>query len=170
MAATPSLLRSTLNVAWIFVVLGAAWIFASSRYDNSLIALAGALSPDRATVEHLGSSIAITLNDSAGRPDFLFSTVTLHSGLLVVLSLVLATPMRSVSWRVRMAAMALGGVFLVHALAVGLLAWALLRSAEGAWLLGDVLIGFAIFWGVAPALLGGFWVYRYWLPAFRARA
>ena len=66
-----------------------------------------------------------------------------------------------------MAAVVMAGIFLIQALALGLFASALLRAAEGAWLLGDVLIGFAIFWGVAPALLCGVWVYLYWLPALR---
>jgi hypothetical protein len=43
------------------------------------------------------------------------------------------------------------------------------RSMDGGVLANDVEIGFAIFWALTPMGIGGWWAYRFWLPAFRIR-
>ena len=76
---------------------------------------------------------------------------------------------RLVAWLV-----AATGLFLViHIAGFSLLVWALwwaLRNNTSIMDTGQVFAAFAIFWALVPAIIGGAWCYRYWLPALRPGA
>ncbi len=76
---------------------------------------------------------------------------------------------RTVTWLVGTA-----GLFLLARMVVlSLLVWGL-RAAfqveEGVVTVGQTMTAFAIFWALLPAVVGGAWCYRYWLPALRRSA
>ena len=97
----------------------------------------------------------------------------LHFGLILVIALMAATPRMPL---LGLAAWLVGvtGLFLViHIAGLSLLAWALwwaFQESTSIMDTGQVFATFAIFWALAPAIIGGAWCYRNWLPALRPSA
>jgi hypothetical protein len=91
----------------------------------------------------------------------------LHSGLIIVLALLAGTPQRSWIWRGGAAGIVVVLFYVLQVTGMVVYAVMLRRVIAGENLLGDVQIGFAIFWGLMPLGVGGLVAYRFWLPVFR---
>jgi hypothetical protein len=95
------------------------------------------------------------------------SGLTLQGGLLLVAALVTATP--AMAWKHRAIGLAavVTGFFLLHVVTMAFLAWALEWSVTGravnVYSVGPVVPTVYV---ALPALVGGAWCWRYWLPAF----
>lgn len=165
----PSLLRTGLTVIWSFIVASVVWIRVSGFYNEGTVAASNVFLPGELWLEVFSSSITINtvINDVTQRASI--TSLTLHSGLLIVLALVLGTPWRSLLWRALAATYVAACFFLIQV--VGMVVYALMirRFFSGETSYNDVQIGFAIFWALTPMAIGGAWAYRFWLPAFRTR-
>jgi hypothetical protein len=168
MREAPSLLRTGLTVIWSFIVASVAWMRVSSFYNEGAVAATNVFLPNDLWLEVFGSSIAIkTLNAGVVEQDFITS-LTLHSGFLVVLALVAGTPWRSWLWRGMAGVYVAACFFLIQIIGMAIFAVMLRRAFHGEVGYNEVQIGFAIFWALTPLAIGGAWAYRFWLPAFRA--
>ena len=141
------------------------WIGVAERYNEALVAVAAPLLYGELTVTALGSHLLIEEPD-AFQP-LSIDGLTLHFGLVLMAVLVLAAVGVSAASRIRWLALMVAGSFLLHVVGVVLLA----RGV--AWSLGTespdesgrlVFSLFAVFWGLLPAVLGGLWCVKYWLP------
>ena len=164
------LLGAGLIAAWSLIVIGVVWLRLSPLYEAWLVGGANILLPDDLWLGDFGP--AITFNHASDGQSFRhgIDPLVLHSGMVIVLALVAATPGRSIRWRAQAAVAVAGGLFALQVAALAVFAFALRSSVSGGLLAGDALIGFAMFWASTPLVIGGAWAYRFWLPAFRLGA
>ena len=167
MSPKPSLLHTGLILTWSFVVIGAVWLRLSPFYDGLLAPAANAFLPAVLWLEDSGGTMVIHHAADGQHYGHAFDTLVLHSGLVIVLALVAATPGRSWPWRTVAGGSVIGGFFALQAAAMVAVAQALKSSVSGGLQAGDVWVGFAIFWALTPLAIGGAWVYRFWMPAMR---
>lgn len=163
------LLWAVLAAAWGFVVVGVVWLRLSLFYEEWLVAGTNLVLPPGVMLEHAGTALAVrVVRDGL---DFVqrFDPLLLHSGIVIVLSLVAATPGRKILWRTAAVLAAAGGLFALQVSAMAAFALALQSAAGGGLGVGDVLAGFAIFWALTPLVVGGAWAYHFWLPGLSAR-
>ena len=165
-----SLLRIGLAAGLSFVVAGVVWYRLGPLYDGSLASVATALLPADLWLEDSRRTLVIFHQADARLYRQAIDTLVLHSGVVIVLALVASTPNRAWPWLTSAVLSVTGGFFVLHVMALTIFALALRSSVSGGLLAGDVLIGFAIFWGLTPVVLGGAWAYRFWLPFFRQGA
>ena len=163
-----NLLRTVLAAAWSFVVVGVVWLRLSPFYEGWLVAGTNFVLPAGLMLEHAGTGLAVRVV-YAGR-DFAqgFDPLLLHSGIVIVLALVAATPGRSMRWRAAAVVVVAGALFALQVSAMASFAFALRNAAGGGLGLGEVLAGFAIFWALTPLVVGGAWAYHFWLPGLSA--
>ena len=163
----PSLLRAGLIVGWSFIFLSVVWMRIADVYNGAIVSGANAFLPSDLWLSEFAGSL--TVNHVAGGQEYRhgFDSLVLHSGLLIVLALVAGTPARGVAWRIAAGVFIAGNFFLVQVAALAIFALALKSSLSGTVLGGDVQIGFAIFWGLTPLIVGGALAYLFWLPLFR---
>ena len=145
------------------------WLTVAERYNTALVALAKNLVGDTPTLSVLGTQILIEYNIAA--LPFSLDSLTLHSGLVLLSVLVLASVgvgiLPRIGWLIAFAA----GAYLLHVAGLALLTRGIVWASSG----DDVdesarlvLKLFAIFWGLIPALVGGAWAFGYWLPRMNA--
>ena len=169
MLVSGSLLSAVVKTLWVFLILGAAWVWIAPFYDSLLAGASNWFLPDGLT---FGASELFMRLEYVGEPHdatLQFESFALHTGLLVLLALVLTTPGRQMVWRLAATATALAGVFVLHLIGITGFARSLLNTLQSGGGSADSLLGFAVFWGVTPAALGLLWVYKTWLPALRPR-
>src|SRR5665811_18452 len=167
MRGPPSLLRTGLIVLWTFVVASLVWTRFSSFYIDGIATAGNVLLPGGVWLDALAQSIVVRSVVDGETYREPINSLVLHSGLLIVVALVVGTPCRSLRWRLLAAACTGACFFLVQVAGVTEYALMLDRSLSGATDANDVSVGFAIFWALTPMIAGGAWTYRYWLPAFR---
>jgi hypothetical protein len=168
--ASPSLMRTGLTVIWSFIVASVIWIRVSSFYNEGTVAATNVFLPDGLWLEVFGGSISINAMTNGAIDQQFITSLTLQSGLLIVLALVMGTPWRSLLWRAVAAGYVAACFFLIQIIGMSVFALMLRRAFHGEAGYNDVQIGFAIFWALTPMAIGGAWAYRFWLPAFRARS
>jgi hypothetical protein len=169
MPEAPSLLRTGLTVIWSFIVASVIWARTSSFYNEGTAAAANVFLPRDVWLDVFGRSLQISVVTETAPAVLGVNPLALHSGLLVVVALVAGTPWRSVTWRLVAGAYMAACFFLVQVIGMAIYALMLRQSVDGGVLVDDVRIGFAIFWGLTPMVIGGAWAYRFWLPAFRVQ-
>ena len=145
------------------------WLTVAERYNTALIALAKYLDGDSPSLSVLGTRILIEYSPTA--LPFSLDSLTLHSGLVLLSVLVLASVgvgiLPRIGWLIAFAA----GGYILHVAGLALFTRGIVWASGG----GDVeestrlvLKLFAIFWGLIPALAGGAWAFGYWLPRMNA--
>ena len=165
MLGTARLLTFLFRALVLLVPVSVIWVNLAGRYNQALVSLAGPILPADVGARALGSNVIFE------GPRFASSIsiegFTLHYGLVLMIVLVLASVGLGVGQRV-VWLLVLGAVaFAMHVTAVGLLGrglvWAAGTSSPDS---SDrlVLSLFAVFWGLLPALIGGAWCIRYWIP------
>ena len=166
MSRPPSLLRVGLAAGLGFIVAGAVWYRLGPFYDAWLASAATALLPADLWLEDSRRTLVIVYQGDAQPYRQAIDTLVLHSGVVIVLALVASTPNRSWRWLTAAGLAVTVGFFSLHVVALTIFGLALRASVSGGLLAGDALIGFAIFWGLTPVVLGGAWAYWFWLPVF----
>ena len=145
------------------------WLTVAEQYNTALVALAKYIDGDTASLSVLGTRILIEYSPTA--LPFSLDSLTLHSGLVLLSVLVLASVgvgvLPRIGWLIAFAA----GGYILHVAGLALLSRGFVWASSG----GDVesstrlvLKLFAIFWGLLPALAGGAWAFGYWLPRLNA--
>jgi hypothetical protein len=165
--ASGSLLSAVVKALWVFLILGAAWVWIAPLYDSLLAGASNWFLPDGLTLSASGLFMRLEYVGEPRNARLQFESFALHTGLLVLLALVLTTPSRKMVWRLAAAAAALAGVFILHLMGMTGFSRSLLSTLQSGGGSADALLGFAVFWGVTPAAFGLLWVYRAWLPALR---
>jgi hypothetical protein len=169
MQPAPSLLRTGLATGWSFAILSLALVRLGWYYDGALATTASALLPDGTWLERFGGTLVVYHTVGDGVIKHATDSLMLHSGVVIILALVAGTPGRSWLWRLA-AGIVLGGAhFLFQAAGMAVFATMLVRTLDGTVLVGDALIGFAIFWALTPLVVGALWTWRFWLPALVLR-
>lgn len=167
MLANRNLLPAVAKTLWVFLVLGAAWVWIAPLYDSTLAGASNWFLPEGLTFSASGLFMRLEYVGEPHDATLQFESLALHTGLLVLLALVLTTPGRQMVWRLAATAMALTGVFVLHVIGLTAFARSLLNTLQSGGGSVDALLGFAVFWGVTPAAFGVLWVYKTWLPALR---
>ena len=144
--------------------------FLTGPYNGLVASAADAFSPSGIGVSATNEWFHLNFLDGVTGTGLNLHGFMLHFGLILVLALMVATPGMSL---IKLAAwlMATSGLFLViHIAGLSLLVWALRWAfQDNAPIMdtGQVFASFAIFWALVPAIIGGAWCYRYWLPILR---
>ena len=141
------------------------WLTLAERYNTALVALAKNLVGDTPSLSVLGTRILIDYNTEF--LPFSLDSLTLHSGLVLLSVLVLASVgvsiLPRIGWLIAFAA----GAYILHVAGLALLTRGIVWASNGDDVEESarlVLRLFAIFWGLIPALAGGAWAFGYWLP------
>ena len=165
MLGTSRLLTFAFRAVVLTLLVSILWIGVAERYNEALVAVAAPLLSGELTVTALGSHLLI--EEPGAFQALSIDGLTLHFGLVLMAVLVMAAVGVSAASRIRWLALMVAGSFLLHVVGVVLLA----RGV--AWSLGTespdesrrlVFSLFAVFWGLLPAVLGGLWCVKYWLP------
>jgi hypothetical protein len=145
------------------------WLTVAERYNTALVALAKNLVGDTPSLSVLGTRILIEYNTAA--LPFSLDSLTLHSGLVLLSVLVLASvgvgTLLRIGWLIAFAA----GAYILHVTGLALLTRGIVWASSGDDVEESALLVlkvFAIFWGLIPALVGGAWAFGYWLPRMNA--
>ena len=157
----------------VVVIAASLWPYVADAYDGVVVGMAGVFSPGELALRAADGRIYMDFLGGTKETGLSIHGFVLHFGLILVMALVASTPalglVKTVAWLVGTA-----GLFLLtHIVGLSLLVWGL-RSAfqgeEGVVTVGQTMTAFAIFWALLPAVVGGAWCYRYWLPALRRSA
>lgn len=152
------------------LLLGMAlpWRFLAPYYNDALVVIAGPLSPPSVALQREGLDIVFRYEEHslmATPCEGGLNGLALQGGLLLVLALVAATPGMRKEWR-GLGMLAAGGLFLLaHVLVVSGFSWGLLRCVQERSLdIYSLSPALPFAYVVLPALAGGVWCLRYWLP------
>ena len=145
------------------------WLTVAERYNTALVAVATHLVGDSTPLSVLGTRILIEYSPAA--LPFSLDSFTLHSGLVLLSVLVLASVGVDILPRIGWLIVFIVGSYILHVAGLALFTRGIVWASSG----GDVeastrlvLKLFAIFWGLLPALAGGAWAFGYWLPRLNA--
>jgi hypothetical protein len=145
------------------------WLTVAERYNTALVTVAKYLVGDTPSLSVLGTSITIKYSPAA--LPFSLDSLTLHSGLVLLSVLVLASVGVDILPRIGWLIAFIIGAYTLHVVGLALLTRGIVWSSGGADVEEStrlVLKLFAIFWGLIPALVGGAWAFGYWLPRMNA--
>ncbi len=166
----PSYLLLAVRALALVVIAASVSPFLTGPYNRLVASSADAFSPGGIGVSAANGWFHLVFLDGVTGTGLNLHGFMLHFGLILVLALMAATPRMSLA---RLAAWLVGaaGLFLViHIAGLSLLVWALWWAFQDNTSImdtGQVFAAFAIFWALVPAIIGGAWCYRYWLPALR---
>lgn len=169
----PSYIFPAVRALAMVVIAASLWPFLAGPYNRLVASSADAFSPGGIGVSAANGWFHLVFLDGVAGDGLNLHGFMLHFGLILVLALMAATPRMSL---VRLAAWLVGaaGLFLViHIAGFSLLVWGLWWAFQDNTFImdtGQVFAAFAIFWALVPAIIGGAWCYRYWLPALRSGA
>ncbi len=149
----------------LLLIVSLLWVGVAGRYNDALVSLASPLAPGDASVKAIGTHILIEAPGLATPVSI--DGYTLHYGLILMAVLVMAAVGIGIMARVRWLVILVAGAFIVHVIGVALLglgvAWA--ARPDSPEVSGRLVFSlFAVFWGLLPAVVGGFWCFLYWLP------
>ncbi len=169
----PSYVSLAVRALALVVIAASVSPFLTGPYNGLVASSADAFSPGGISVTAANGWFHLDFLDGVVGTGLNLHGFMLHFGLILVLALMAATPRMSL---VRLAAWLAGavGLFLViHMAGLSLLVWSLWWAFQDNTSImdtGQVFAAFAIFWALVPAIIGGAWCYRYWLPALRPGA
>ena len=163
-----SLLTFAVRALLVLVAVSLVWVALAGPYNRLLVGVTSPVAPDSMTIRVFDSDLLFLQPGSA--PPVTLRGLTLHWGLVLVTTLVLAATGLSVKGRLVSLAALLAAVFLTHLVAVALLprgyAW-VAGPGSPSWS-GTLVEGlYAVYWGLGPALIAGVWALRYWRPTAR---
>lgn len=171
MLGTARLLTFSFRALALLIIISVLWMGVAGRYNDALVSLANPLAPGDTSVKAIGVHILISSPDLAAPVSI--DGLTLHYGLILMAVIVLAAVGIGFTARVKwLIILGIGG-FAVHVVGVALLgfgvAWA--AGPNSPDVSGKLVFSlFAVFWGLLPAVAGGFWCYLYWLPRAAQKA
>ena len=155
----------------VVVIAASVWPFLDNPYNGFVARMIGGLAPEEIGVRAAYGRFYLDFLSEASGTGLNIHGFVLHFGPILVLALIAATPSLGL---IRLAVSLAGAAALFVVLhVVGLLLfvwglwWALQDDGAGVTT-GGVMAAFAIFWALLPAVIGGAWCYRYWLPFFRS--
>ena len=167
MREPPNLLRTAAVTGLGFLVISLVWLPFSSTYDSVIVSGTNVLLPADMWLSRFGGTFMVRIVVEAKEYGLAVDALMLHSGLIIVLALVAGTPLRSWIWRGGAAGTVVILFYVLQVTGMAVYAVTLRSVIAGETLLGDVQIGFAIFWGLTPLVIGGLVTYRFWLPVFQ---
>jgi hypothetical protein len=153
----------------LIILIPLLWLTVAERYNTALVAVAKNLVGDTPSLSVLGTRIMIEYSPTA--LPFSLDSLTLHSGLVLLSVLVLASVGEDILSRIRWLIAFITGAYILHVVGIALLTRGIVWSSGAADVEEStrlVLKLFAIFWGLIPALAGGAWAFGYWLPRMNA--
>jgi hypothetical protein len=154
----------------VVVIAASTWPLVSDAYDRLIAAAASSFAPGEVALSAASGRIYLSFDGAGDAGRLSIEGIVLHFCLILMTALVVSTPGLS-PYRVAGWLPAVFGIlFGLHVAGLALLARGLDTAYGGGRdgsVVGQVMSGFAIFWGLLPAVLGGLWCYRYWLPGLR---
>lgn len=153
----------------VVVIAASLWPFAADAYDALVVRLAGGFLPADIVARAGEGRIYLDILGVEEGVGLSVHGYLLHFGLILAAALVGTTPGMSV---VRSVAWTAGGLTLflgIHVVGVALFVWGVHAATreDGGVTIGQVMAGFAVFWALLPAVLGGAWCYWRRLPALK---
>lgn len=152
----------------LLALVAVGWTVVAPVYARALAALAGIVAPATVALDASGTVIAVryTTHTLFGASWTEVNTLTLQGGFVLLAPVVALTP--GMPWARR--GVGLLGVWAlllgVHVGVIGLFAWSFLWSVTGT---GDLTLDTLaaiepLAYIAAPAVVGGAWAWRFWLP------
>ena len=171
MLGTPGLLTFAFRALVLILLVSMLWIGVAERYNEALVSAAAPFLSGELTVRALGSHLLI--EEPGVFQPLSIDGLTLHYGLVLMTVLVLAAVGIGAAARIKWLALLGAGSFTLHVVGVVLLArgvaWSL--GTESSDESGRLVFSlFAVFWGLLPAVLGGLWCVKVWLPSLADRS
>ncbi len=169
MLLSGKLLSFAFRALVLVMLIPLLWLTVAERYNTALVAVAKNLVGDAPSLSVLGTRIMIEYSPAA--LPFSLDSLTLHSGLILLSVLVLASVGVDILPRIGWLFTFIAGAYILHVAGLALLTRGIVWSSGGADVEEStrlVLKLFAIFWGLIPALAGGAWAFGYWLPRMNA--
>ena len=165
MLGTSRLLTFLFRALVLLLVISVLWVNVSQQYSEALVTVARPLLPADLTVRVLGAHL-IYDHPSLGEPVSI-RAYALQYGIVLMAVLVLAAVgigfLSRAGWLLATALV----FFVLHVTGAAVLARGILWAAghpESETPARLVLALFAVFWGLVPAVFGGAWCLKYWLP------
>lgn len=170
MLGTTRLVTFALRAMVLLAVMAIVWPAVAGGYNGVLVVLARNLLPGDVSVQAIGQLIVFD-GDRVGSV-VPFQSYALHYGLVLMGVLILAAVGLGFVPRLKWLLGLGSAVFALHVIAVALLGWGLAWAfgSGGSAASGDLVFSvYAVFWGLVPAVIGGWWCLAYWLPRARTR-
>lgn len=171
MLGTPRLLTFAFRALVLVPLISILWLGVAEGYNEALVSAAQPLFPGEVSARAVGTHIIVQEADLTSLVSV--NGFTLHFGLILMAALVLAAVGIGVLPRLGWLLVLGAGTFPIHVVGVALLAhgvvWASGASSpdESERLVFSM---FAVFWGLIPAVIGGVWCLKYWLPRASRKA
>ena len=169
----PSYVSLVVRALAMVVIAASVSPFLTGPYNRLVASSADAFSPGGIGVSAANGWFRLVFLDDVTGAGLNLHGFMLHFGLILVLALMAATPrmplLRLAAWLVGVT----GLLLVIHIAGLSLLVWALwwaFQESTSIMDTGQVFAAFAIFWALVPAIIGGAWCYRNWLPALRPGA
>ena len=144
------------------IVISVAWYFITPAYNRLLLAIVDKIVPPELTLLLKQDTVYIYLQNVSNPIGGIYVSA-LHYGLVVVVSLILATPGLRIYKRLRSMAIALLAIFAVHLISIALFAHNALSGAasmeQNPLIVLFAIIGADLF----PILIWGILSYKYFL-------
>lgn len=169
MLLSGKLLSFVFRALVLVMLIPLLWLTVAERYNTALVAVAKNLVGNTPSLSVLGTRIMIEYSPEA--LPFSLDSLTLHSGLVLLSVLVLASAGVEILPRISWLIAFIIGAYILHVAGLALLTRGIVWSSGGINVEEStrlVLKLFAIFWGLIPALVGGAWAFGYWLPRMSA--
>jgi hypothetical protein len=145
------------------IVISVVWYFIISPYNRLLLAAADKITSPELTLSLKQNTIYLYLQDLSSPIGGIY-VLALHYGLIVVVSLILATPGLRIYQRLRSIAISLLAIFAVHLITVVLFAQTALSGAATSMEQNPLIVLFAIIGAdLFPILIWGILSYKYFL-------
>jgi len=156
----------------VIVLVAAFWPVLGDVYDGMLLGVASVFFPVGMAANAVSGQIYFDFSAVARQEEGMYvQGLLLALGLALSVALVICTPAMSILRRAVSLAAVLLLLFVLHVAGISLLArglWLATQENSQTFTVGGVMTGFAIFWALLPAVLGGVWCYLYWLPHLKA--
>jgi len=145
------------------IVISVAWYFITPAYNRLLLAAADMIVSPALILSLEQDTIYIYIQNISDPIGGIY-ILALHYGLIVVVSLILATPGLRIYQRLKSIAIALVAIFIVHLISVVLFAQTALSGAGASMEHNPLIVFFAIIGAdLFPILIWGVLSYKYFL-------
>ena len=142
------------------IIIAVVWYFITPAYNSLLLAVVDKITSSELTLLLKQDTIYIYLQN-VSNPIAGIYVSSLHYGLLVVVSLILATPGLRIYRRLRSIVIAFIAIFVVHIISVALFAQSTLSGTHGSMEHNPLIVLFAIIGAdLFPILIWGILSYR----------
>ena len=148
------------KVIGFLIVISVVWYFITPAYNRLLVAVVDKVTSSELTLLLKQDTIYIYLQNASNPTAGIFVSA-LHYGLLIVVSLILATPGLRIYKRLRSIVIAFLAIFAIHIISVALFAQTALSSTDGSIEQNPLIALFAIIGAdLFPILIWGVLSYK----------